>query len=88
MRRIPTVKEDAGCFPSPQRSATLAATRQDFDREATMAYTLTKEIWSAAGLLRRPVVDGDPLDAIRGIIIGSLLSVLLFWMPLAIALTR
>ena len=53
-----------------------------------MAYTLTKEIWSAAGLLRRPVVDGDPLDAIRGIIIGSLLSVLLFWMPLAIALTR
>lgn len=87
MRRIPTVKEDAGCFPSHPRSATLAATRQDFDREATMAYTLTKEIWSAAGLLGRPLVD-DPLDAIRGIIIGALLSVLLFWMPLAITLTR
>lgn len=52
-----------------------------------MAYTLTKEIWSAAGLLGRPLVD-DPLDAIRGIIIGALLSVLLFWMPLAITLTR
>lgn len=53
-----------------------------------MAYTLTEEIWSTAGLLRRPFVDDDPLDAVRGIIIGALLSVLLFWMPLAITLTR
>ena len=29
----------------------------------------------------------DALDAIRGIMAGAILSMLLFWMPLAIALT-
>ena len=29
----------------------------------------------------------DALDAIRGIMAGTILSVLLFWIPLAIALT-
>ena len=29
----------------------------------------------------------DALDAIRGIMAGTLLSMLLFWIPLAIALT-
>lgn len=52
------------------------------------AYTLTKEIWPAAGPWRRSLVDDDPLDAIRGIIMGTLLSILVFWMPLAIALTH
>ena len=30
----------------------------------------------------------DSLDAMRGIIFGALLSVLVFWLPLAVALTR
>jgi hypothetical protein len=30
----------------------------------------------------------DALDAMRGVMAGTILSMLLFWMPLAIALTR
>jgi hypothetical protein len=53
-----------------------------------MEYMLTNDVWPAAGLLRRPDVEGDPLDAIRGIIMGTLISVLVFWIPLGIALAR
>ena len=53
-----------------------------------MPYTLTNDAWVSAGFLRRLRSDGDPLDAIRGIFVGTVLSILAFWMPLAITLTR
>ena len=53
-----------------------------------MPYMLTNDVWPTAKFLRRPYVDDDPLDAIRGIIMGTLVSMLMFWMPLAIALTH
>ena len=53
-----------------------------------MTYMLTQDFWPAAGSWRRRYPDDDPLAAMRGIIMGSLLSILAFWMPLAIALTR
>jgi hypothetical protein len=52
-----------------------------------MPYTLASELWPGSGIARRDR-DGDPLDAMRGIMMGTLLSMLAFWMPLAIALTR
>ena len=52
-----------------------------------MPYSLAPEVWSATGFARR-LVDDDPLDAIRGIMMGTLLSILAFWIPLAITLTR
>ena len=53
-----------------------------------MAHTLTNEAWLSTCLERRLAGDDDPLDALRGITLGALLSTLMFWMPLAIALTR
>lgn len=53
-----------------------------------MAYILTNDLWLTAGSLRRPFADDDPLAAMRGIMMGTLLSLLVFWMPLAIALTH
>jgi hypothetical protein len=53
-----------------------------------VAHTLTNEAWLSACLERRLAGDDDPLDALRGITLGALLSTLMFWMPLAIALTR
>ena len=53
-----------------------------------MAHTLTKEAWLSACLQQRLAGNDDPLDALRGIALGALLSTLTFWMPLAIALTR
>ncbi|MEO8537350.1 MAG: hypothetical protein ABI533_07470 [Betaproteobacteria bacterium] len=53
-----------------------------------MAYLMTNEAWLAAGFLPRRFIEEDPLDALRGVATGAVLSVLLFWMPLAIALAR
>ena len=53
-----------------------------------MAYILTNDLWLTAGSLRRPFADDDPPAAMRGIMMGTLLSLLVFWMPLAIALTH
>ena len=67
-------------------SAQRAAARNDL--EGLVAHTLTDEAWLSACLQRRLAGDDDPLDALRGITLGALLSTLMFWMPLAIALTR
>lgn len=56
--------------------------------EATVAHILGNDVWSAAGTLRPPYRDDDPLAAMRGIMLSTLLSLIAFWMPLAIALTR
>ncbi len=37
---------------------------------------------------RPPQAAGDALDPVRGILFGMLLSVLGFWLPLALALTH
>ena len=52
-----------------------------------MTYMVSNGFWPAAGVLRRRHSDDDPLAAMRGIILGTLLSILAFWMPLAVALT-
>ena len=56
--------------------------------DATVVHALLNDPWAATGTLRRPRSDDDPLDAIRGIILGTLLSLATFWMPLAFALTH
>lgn len=53
-----------------------------------MAVTLVDDVWPSASLLCRFSGDADPLAALRGIMLGALLSILAFWMPLAISLTR
>lgn len=53
-----------------------------------MTYVLTNDAWLSACLRSRLSGDDDPLDALRGITLGALLSMLMFWMPVAIALTR
>jgi hypothetical protein len=53
-----------------------------------MAYTLIDDAWPSAAMLRSLCDDDDQLAALRGIMLGALLSILAFWMPLAIALTR
>ena len=53
-----------------------------------MAETLVDDAWLSASLLRRLSGDADPLAAMRGIMLGALVSILAFWMPLAISLTR
>lgn len=54
-----------------------------------MSHTLTAWFDQAfegrQGANRPPLYD-DPLGAVRGIAFGTLLSVLLFWLPLAYAL--
>ncbi len=51
------------------------------------ANALTNDVCPPGGFWR-PSGDDGALDAIRGIIVGTLVSVLAFWLPLAIALTR
>jgi len=68
-------------------SAQRAAARNEL-KGGSVAHTLTNEAWLSACLERRLAGDDDPLDALRGITLGALLSTLMFWMPLAIALTR
>lgn len=53
-----------------------------------MAETLVDDAWLSASLLGRLSGDADPLAAMRGIMLGALVSILAFWMPLAISLTR
>ena len=54
-----------------------------------MASMVTQDIWPLAGeSWRRPHSDDDPLDAIRGILFGTLASIIAFWIPLAYSLTR
>ena len=52
-----------------------------------MAVTVVDDAWLSASLLRLSD-DADSLAALRGIMLGALLSILAFWMPLAITLTR
>jgi len=59
-----------------------------------MAHTLTHDGRPAESYSRHrtrannPTLADDPLDAARGVIFGVLISVLGFWLPLAIVLIR
>lgn len=54
-----------------------------------MASTLyVDDRWPPDALLRYLSGDDHPLAALHGIMLGTLLSLLGFWMPLAIALIR
>jgi len=66
----------------------LAASHRLTDWESRMAVTLVDDAWPSALLLRRLSGDADSLAALRGITLGALLSILAFWMPLAISLIR
>ena len=83
----PTAVGDGSRLSCQRCGMTLPASGSFFDCEDTMPYTLAPDVFSATGYARRQG-DEDPLDAIRGIMMGTLLSILAFWMPLAITLTR
>lgn len=47
--------------------------------------TVDRNHWPVDSALPR---GDNPLDAMRGIVAGIIMSLLLFWFPLALALTR
>jgi hypothetical protein len=53
-----------------------------------MAHTLTHDVRPTTTLSRPNTPADDPLATARGIMFGILISVLGFWLPLAIALIR
>jgi hypothetical protein len=53
-----------------------------------MAHTLVHRARTAAACVRRPSPREDALDPIRGIVIGALLSIVGFWLPLAFVVTH
>ena len=52
-----------------------------------MACALTSDYEVVVAFSGQPNADNDSLDAVRGIIACTLISVLVFWLPLAFALT-
>ena len=53
-----------------------------------MAHRLVHGARTRAARSRRPPPREDALDPIRGIMIGALLSIVGFWLPLALAVIR
>lgn len=52
------------------------------------AAAFTINLWLAAASLGPPLRNDDALAAMRGMVSGVLLSLLAFWLPLAVALAR
>lgn len=52
-----------------------------------MRYPLAQDIGGSTPFGPRRRVD-DALDPIRGILVGALISIVGFWLPLALALSR
>ena len=52
-----------------------------------MANAISRPVFGSVRLRPRLYYGDDPLDAMRGVIFGSLLSLMLFWLPLAVVLT-
>jgi hypothetical protein len=52
-----------------------------------MANAISRPFFGSARFRPRLHYGDDPLDAMRGVIFGSLLSLVLFWFPLAPVLT-
>jgi hypothetical protein len=53
-----------------------------------MGHTLVHPVLMSRLEWRRTTSADDALDAMRGIVCATLVSVLGFWIPLAVALTR
>ena len=53
-----------------------------------MGHTLVYPVRTAPIHRQRTTSAGDALDAMRGIVCATLISVLAFWIPLAVALTQ
>jgi len=53
-----------------------------------MAHTLIHSLAGTRAPRRERRVVDDPLDPIRGILVGLAFSVLGFWLPVALALTQ
>ena len=53
-----------------------------------MEHTLIHSLGRTHAVRRERRVVDDPLDPMRGIIVGLTLSVLGFWLPIAVALTQ
>jgi hypothetical protein len=52
-----------------------------------MANAISRPVFGSVSFRPRLNHGDDPLDAMRGVIFGSLLSLLLFWFPLAAVLS-
>ena len=52
-----------------------------------MVNAISRPVFGTACPRPRVRYGDDPLDAMRGVIFGSLLSLALFWLPLAVALS-
>jgi hypothetical protein len=63
-------------------------TREELPMTPVSAAAFTINLWLAAASSGPPRRNDDELDAMRGIVSGVLLSILAFWLPLAIALAR
>lgn len=53
-----------------------------------MAHTLIHSFAGTRAMRRERRMVDDPLDPIRGTLVGLALSVLGFWLPVALALTQ
>jgi hypothetical protein len=58
------------------------------DQEAIMAHALAHTAATPTHRAHRPLPREEALDPIRGIMIGVLLSIAGFWLPLALVLAR
>jgi hypothetical protein len=54
----------------------------------TMGHTLAHHFATTRAPRRECLRGDDPLDAARGILVGLMLSILGFWLPLALVLTQ
>ena len=53
-----------------------------------MAHSMVHGVRTPVTYVRRPPPREDALDPIRGIMLGALLSIAGFWLPLALALAH
>jgi len=67
--------------------AMLGSTRAHPGSEAIMENAISRPFFGSVRLRSRVNFGDDPLDPMRGVIFGSLMSLVLFWFPLAVVLT-
>jgi hypothetical protein len=63
-------------------------TTEELPMTPVSAAAFTINLWLAAASSGPPLRNDDALAAMRGIVSGVLLSMLAFWLPLALALAR
>ena len=82
----PTVKTDRHRYHRTRRSATMFPSQPDC--EVVMAHALTHFVGASTLKWQRTTAVDDPLDAVRGILTGAFVSMLGFWIPLALMLLQ